>query len=1082
MSLLSASTSRPVAVSMFTLAAMLFGLVSLSRLDVTLLPDLSYPTATVRTDYVGAAPSEIETLISKPVEEALSLVRGVRRVQSVSRAGQSDVTLELDWGTQMDFAVLDIREKLDPLELPREAARPLVLRVDPASDPILRYGLSGASAAASDPALLKRLRRIAEDSLQKPLEAVAGVAAVKVSGGLEDEIQVDLDLARLARLNLSSDQVIQRLAQENVNLSGGRIDEGSLRYLVRTRNQYASLADMRQLILFSEDDQVIRLGDLAVVTQGHKERDAIIRIEGREAVELAIFREGDGNTVAVADEVRARLEALAENLPADVSLDLLFDQSRFIEASISGVMQAGLLGGVLAVLVLYLFLGDVRATFIIAAAIPVSVLASFILMYGAGLSLNIMSLGGIALAIGLLIDSAIVVLEAIARRLEAGDSRLQAARSGAAQVALAISASTLTTVAVFFPMVFVEGIAGQLFADQALVVSGTLLAALLVALSVIPMLAARDLTPQPARAAPPLQGHNRPRRALSHLRIALLETLPSALLRLPVWALRLISGVFGAVLRPLARRFQAGFSRLEQAYTPALEHALRRRGAILLLAAGLLGLSLLLLPLLGAELLPPLQQGEFRAELRFDAGQPIEHTDSQVRAMQQDLLGHPLLARSYAVSGTGNRLDTDPQSSGENTAVLNLVLAGQAADEESRAMAMMRERLDAIAGLDYRLARPTLFSFATPLEVEISGHDLDMLALAAAQIETAMRGRDRFVDIESSLAPGQPEIQIRFDQARVAALGLTVPDLAERVVQAMQGRVASRYRVRDREIDILVRGDARQRQDIEALRGLIVNPQAATSVPLAAVAEITLGSGPAEIRRIDHQRVAVISADLAHGDLAEAVAELESLLRALPLPSSVSASVVGQNAEMQRSFDSLQFALGLAVFLVYLVMAAQFESLLQPFIILLSVPLAGVGAVLALLLTGSIINVVVLIGLIVLAGIVVNNAIVLIDRINQLRETATSLEAAILAGAAERLRPILMTTLTTILGLLPLALAQGQGAELRAPLAITIIGGLSVATLLTLFVIPVVYSLITPEPAPEPALEPAATGSGHAPD
>lgn len=1058
MSILHFATHRPVAVSMLTFAVLLFGWVSQSRLSVTLLPDLSYPTATVRTDYAGAAPAEIETLISKPIEEALGLVRGVRRVQSVSRAGQSDVTLEFDWGTQMDLAVLDIREKIDPLELPEESDRPVVLRIDPSSDPILRFGLSSKDEVGDvEGTLLKRLRRVAEDSLQKPLEAVGGVAAVKVSGGLEDEIQVDLDLSRMDQLQITAEFISRRLGEENVNLSGGRVDEGTLAYLVRTQNQFASLDDIANLILRNDDGRRVLLKDVARVHHGHSERTAIIRIDGREAVELAVFREGDGNTVAVARDVNRRLESLKKSLPDNMQLTALYDQSRFIEDAISGVLQAGLLGGLLAVLVLYLFLADAWATLIIAVAIPVSVIASFVLMYGLGLSLNIMSLGGLALAIGLLIDSAIVVLESIARKQHSGEDRRQAAQDGSRQVALAITASTLTTIAVFFPMVFVEGIAGQLFADQALVVSGTLLIALIVALTLIPMLAARQREPAPIRAAAPVHGERPARRALSHGRVFLLETLPFRILQLPVLLFRLIARLIGLVLNPLAHAFRAAYNRIEIAYAPRLNWALDHKFTVLTTAFILFLASLSLVPQLGAELLPPMSQGEFRADIQLDTGTPLETTDERIKALQEALVDTASIKTTYAVSGTGNRLDTDPDSSGENTAVLNVVLS--AAPLETSAMNAVRQELQQQAGMRYSFARPTLFSFKTPLEIELAGYDLDAVQLYAKQLNQRLQGHSRFSDIESSQAAGQPEVQIRFDQARVSELGLEVPALAERVVQAMQGRVATRYRMRDREIDVLVRATPEQRRSIQDLRELVINPESAAPLTLEAVAEIRLGTGPSEIRRIDHQRVVVISANLQFGSLSTAVTELEQILDSMQLPPGISASVTGQSEEMEHSFASLQFALGLAVFLVYLVMASQFESLLQPFVILLSIPLAAIGAIGALYLTGTVVNVVVLIGLIVLAGIVVNNAIVLIDRINQLRTEGAQLRNAVIDAAQERLRPILMTSLTTILGMLPMALASGQGAELRAPLAITIIGGLLISTLLTLFVIPIVYSL-----------------------
>ena len=543
----------------------------------------------------------------------------------------------------------------------------------------------------------------------------------------------------------------------------------------------------------------------------------------------------------------------------------------------------------------------------------------------------------------------------------------------------------------------------------------------------------------------------------------MLETLPSLLLRLPVSMWRALVLAFQRVLAPPAAMFQRGFAHLEARYAPALAAALVHRGRVLATALLLLAVALALLTRVGVELLPPLSQGEFTADLELEPGTPLLLTDAALRGLQASLATAPGVRTVYSVAGTGNRLDTDPEASGENHASLSVVLDDPAA--EPAVLMRLRGALAAQPGTRYGISRPTLFSFETPLEVEIAGFELEAMRWYAERVAAAMRAAGAFRDVQSSQAPGQPEILIDFDQARAASLGLEVPDLAERVVQAVQGRVATRYRLADREIDILVRGDATSRSSLEDLRALLVNPESARPVPLAAVAEIHLGVGPTEIRRIDQQRVIVVSAELGGGDLGAGVARLEALLRDLPAPAGVTAHLTGQSEEMARSFASLQFALGLAVLLVYLVMAAQFESLLHPFVILLSIPLAGIGAVFGWVLTGTVVNVVALIGLIVLAGIVVNNAIVLIDRINQRRAGGQARQPAILAAARERLRPILMTTLTTVLGLLPMALAGGEGAELRTPLAVTVIGGLLVSTLLTLFVIPVVYTLLDRERA-----------------
>jgi hydrophobic/amphiphilic exporter-1 (mainly G- bacteria), HAE1 family len=1068
MSLLALCTRRPVAVSMVTLAVMLFGSVALSRLPVTLLPDLTYPRLTVRTELPGAAPAEVETLLSKPIEEAVGAIKNVRRVLSVSRAGVSDVTLEFNWGTVMDYAVLDIREKLDALILPDEAIRPIVLRFDPSEDPILRMGLSLEGEV--DQAALKRLRRVAEDLIQKPLEAATGVAAVKISGGLEEEIEVRVDLPRLSQLNLTLEQVQTRLAEENANLSGGRVEEGTATYLVRTLNQFRSLEDMREVLVTTVDGRNIYLGDIAEVIAGFKQREAIIRVAGREAVEIAIYKEGDGNTIAVADEVRRQIERLEKQIPPELELKTLYDQSDFIRQAIAGVSNAALGGGILAVIVLYFFLRNAWSTLVIALAIPVSIVATFNLMYGAGLSLNIMSLGGLALAIGMLVDNAIVVLESIARRREAGDAPLVAAETGARTVAGAITASTLTTVAVFFPMIFVEGIAGQLFSDQSLVVSGALVISLLISLTLIPMLAARRReTPlPPAPAAPRVTQGSALRRGLSTVRVGLLETGPALIAHAAGAVWRGLTWTLTRISDPPVRAFQAGFAALERAYVPLLDGALRRRGTVVglallaLLASGGLGQQL------GLQLIPPFGQGEFTAQVRLPPGTPLRDTDAVLARLQDQLGADPRLAARYSVAGSGNRLDASPEAGGEHTGTLSIVLAPGQLDAEAAVQADLNAGFAREPGLAWRYTKPTLFTLSDPLEIEFSGYDLAALERVSESLQSRLLADARFTGVKSSLLPGYPEIRIVFDQAKAARLGLDVAALARRVVTAVQGSVATRYRYGDREIDILVRGEAREQLSLEKVRRLIVNPESSRPVTLDAVAEVQLTTGPSEIRRARGTRNVVVSTALAYGDLGAAVAAVEGHLAQTVLPPGVAVTISGQQEEMASSFASLQFALALAIFLVYLVMASQFESLKHPFVILFTIPLSLIGAVLALAIGGFNIDVVVLIGGIVLAGIVVNNGIVLVDAINQQRAQGQDRHAAILEAGRLRLRPILMTTMTTVLGLLPLALGLGDGAEVQQPMAVTVIGGLLMSTLLTLVVIPVVYTLVDGrERAPE---------------
>jgi HAE1 family hydrophobic/amphiphilic exporter-1 len=1005
MKLIEVATRRRVAISMLAVTLVLFGLIALKDLKVNLLPDLSYPTVTVRTEYKGAAPEEIETLLTRPVEEAVGVVRNVISVRSVSRAGQSDVILEFAWGTNMDRAGLDVREKLEVLQLPLESSRPVLLRFNPATDPIMRFGMMSATP---DEASLKALRRYAEEEIKKVFEPVEGVAAVKISGGLEDEIQIEIDQKKMAQLNLSLQQLSQRLAAENVNISAGRLEEGAQRYLVRTINQFSSVEEFGRLIVQPGTNRPVYLSDIARVRAGFSERQAIIRMNGKEAVEVAIYKEGDANTVSVADGVKTRLRSLMDELPEGMSIETVDDQSVFIDQAISEVVKAAILGGLLAVLVIFVFLRNAWFTLTVAMSIPVSIIATFFLMGQAGISLNIMSLGGIALATGLLVDNAIVVLENISRYRSEGEGLISAAIKGASEVGGAVIAATLTTIAVFLPLAFVEGVAGQLFRDQALTVTFALAISLGVAVTLIPMMAS-------------------------------------------VRGKQAKSGGIGA-------RIGNGFASM---YAHLLDRALNHRALTLVIAAGLLAVAVVLLQRTGTELVPQLQQGRFNVMLEAAPGTPLVETDRLEGQLQNLAAADPAVDYVYGVAGSGNRIDANPTESGENIARMLVVMKPDASMEAQQGViGKLRERAARIAGLDANFSSPELLSFDKPLEIEIQGYDLDSLKIASDEVMKRLRQTDRFADLESSLERGHPEIQIYFDQERAAALGLTVKEISDQVVGKIRGNVATRFSWRDRKIDVLVRLSESERQSIAAVRDLIINPQSEFPVPLSSVAEVRVAEGPAEIRRGNQERLVLIEANLAYGDLGSAVAEAQSLLSDLRLPYGLKMFIKGQSEEMSASFRSLMFALGLAVILVYLVMASQFESLLHPFVILFSIPLAAVGVALALWLTGTSLSVIVFIGLIMLAGIVVNNAIVLLDLINQLRERGMDRMSAIKNGARLRLRPIMMTTLTTVLGLAPMALGIGQGSEMRTPMAITVIGGLLTSTLLTLLVVPVMYSLL----------------------
>ncbi len=1092
------ATERRVTVGMLTLAVIVFGFVALARLKLNLLPELSYPSLTVRTDLPGAAPEEVENLVTKPIEEAVSVIKNVRQVRSVSRPGESDVTLEFTWGTDMDYSGVDVREKIDALELPTEAKRPVLLRFDPSTEPIMRYGLVGtpkdlAAASGPDAAIqqLRYLRTYSDQDLTKALEAVDGVGAVKVSGGLEDEIQVLVDQGKLAELHLTNAQVADRLKAENVNLSGGLLEQGNQKLLVRTVNEFQNLDDIAASIVVSRDGRPVYLRDVASVLRGYKERQAITRINGEESVELAIYKAGDANTVSVAKVVDAKIDDLNQHLPPGLKLVKEYDQSVFISNAIDDVINAAIIGGLLAALVIYFFLRNLWATVIVSITIPVSVIATFIAMYAGHITLNMMSLGGISLAIGMLVDSSIVVLENISRHRHMGKDTTQAVREGTSEVGGAITAATLTTIAVFFPLVFVTGIAGQLFRDQSLTVTYSVVFSLLAALTLIPMLANLGV-PGLNKLKLGGSGENRPRAEPKGRVTRLLYKIPRGLAVafsfVTKWGFvgfrrgsRLLGKLLGYPLNPVMDAFNRGYGYLEENYPRLIRWALVHKFRVLGVAGGSLLVALALLPTLGVELIPQLSQGEFQIKLTLPPGTPLDQTDKAVHEVQAAAAGLAKVTTTYSVAGTGNRLDANPVDAGENTGSVNVVMAaGASRRDETDIMNDLRAKLAQMPGVNYKIEEPSLFTLSTPLEVEIVGYNLQTLKQVSDQVAQQLSSSPRFADVKSTMQSGQPEIQIHIDPARTAQLGLLSSDVADTVVSKVRGDVATRYTLHDRKIDVLVRNREDQRASVDDIRNLIINPGAAQPVPLASVADVTLEEGPGEIRRTGQERVALVSANVAKGDLGGAAAEANTLLAKVALPAGVYARVAGQNEEMQSSFRSMQFALALAIFLVYLVMAAQFESLIHPLVIMFSVPLALVGAVFALFITQTTISVVVFIGFIMLAGIVVNNAIVLVDLVNQLRARGMAREAALVEAGRSRLRPIIMTMLTTTLGLLPMALGIGQGSEIRAPMAITVIGGILFSTLLTLVVVPVAYSLLDRK-EPVKARQPAGAAEGALP-
>jgi len=1122
---------RPVAVSMFVLAMAVFGFVSLSKLKMDLLPEISYPALTVRTSWPGAAPEDVEERISEKVQEALSTLDDLVRSTSISRAGASDVVLDFDWGTPMTFAVQDVREKLDGVFLPAGVERPLILRYDPNLDPILRVGIRAPEGKeARDDAgridQLIQLRWLAENRIKRELESLEGVAAVLVRGGLEEEIRVRADPYQLAAKQIDPGELARRLAQENINASGGSLLEGSSEYLVRTVNQFRTLAEIESLPVATRGDAVIRVSDVATVERTYEKREVVSRIGGAESVEVAIYREAGANVVQLAQRVKEKLfgdakqqefaadlrskdggagraetvgergmvDFLAWRYRKDLRMELLSDQSVFIQAAVEDVKNSAVVGAILAVCVIWLFLRKLAPTVIIGVSIPISVIVTFALMYMSGVSLNIMSLGGLALGVGMLVDNAIVVLESITRCRDEGDDAKTAAVRGASEVAGAVVASTLTTVAVFAPIVFVTGIAGQIFGDQALTVVSSLLVSLVVAIGFIPMLSSRRWTI--GRPVSEVQ-RDRPPGLTAGLRWKDPESVltSSGLLvgRLALvglgGAVRLLALVLGGLvwvarmlLRPIAAGFQVLWDLLDRAYPRALGLALRNRILVVLAGAALFWVALERVPHLGVELLPEMHQGEFTAHAKLFVGSPLPNTDAVLTQLDEAVRRIPGVETTALTIGVEDETLTR-EIEGPHTArmMVRLTEDARTPEREEEITARVRELLSSHPAMrSVEISRPTPFALESPIAVEIRGYDLEKLEQVGRDVQERLEAMPELADVRSTVRPGFPEARVTFDREKMLDFGLDLAQVSNLVRDQVLGNVSTRFHEGDDRIAIRVMGDEAILNTLDAVLDLPVNPASPSPVALRSVASVETVQGPAEIRRIGNSRAVVISAAGRELDLGGLSDRIDAEIATIRTPDDVSVQLGGQKREMDEAQTGMFNALLLAIFLVYVVMATQFESLLQPLVILLAVPLAAVGVIFTLDWLDVPVSVVVFIGLILLAGIVVNNAIVLVDRINQKRAQGLDMDEAILDAGRARLRPILMTTMTTVLGLLPMTgwlelipvpgwlpglgvlerIGAGEGAEIRAPMAITVIAGLTSSTLLTLIYVPAVYSLV----------------------
>jgi HAE1 family hydrophobic/amphiphilic exporter-1 len=1013
---------RPVGTFMAVLAIIILGFVSLSKMQVDLLPDIQVPTAVIVTTYPGASSEEIETMITKPIEKEIAGVENIKSISSSSEANVSMITVNFNWGTDLDTAVTDIREKVDMVKkrLPDDADEPMVFKFDPSMLPVLIYGMTGDR----DPILMKQ---IAEDIIEKRLERVAGVASVQITGGIERQIRVLLSPQKMNGYGISIGQVVQALAANNLNLPGGTVDYGSRELIVRTTGEFENVDEIKNLPIANRQGAIVRLSDIADVKDATEDVKTHSRINKYEGLSILIQKSSDANTVAVANGVKKELEAIKKELPKGIELYQILDQSDFINRSINSVKSNALNGAILAIIVLYLFLHNFRSTIVIAISIPISIIASFVLMYFSGITLNLISLGGLALGIGMLVDSSIVVLENIYHHRELGLNGMEAACVGTREVTLAIAASTLTTIAVFLPIVYVKGLAGILFKEMSLTITFSLMASLIVAITIVPLLSSR------------------------------LVKVTSCEEKKQGFLVRIFEGM---------DRF---YDSVDEKYGKLLAWALEHRKIVILVIVALLAISVAAVPLVGTEFFPETDEGRISISVEYPVGTKVEKTDELVKSIENIVASIPEVQMYSSQVGTDTKKTfLGAEGSGEVASIdVRLVPLSERKRSSKEVAEEIRQKVGEVPGAKIEINSATTMSTITsatsgsskPVQIAIKGDDLDTLESLAEKIKAIIKKVPGTRDVETSLDNGRPEVRIKVDKDRASYYGLDASQVAQTVRIAINGVEATKYRVAGTEVDINVQLNELSRKTLEDLESMTLMSPTGVNVPLRNIAKFTITEGPNVIVRIDQERVVYVTADTYKRSLGEVTNDIKSALSSINLPEGYSISFEGQNKEMTESFGDLSQALLLAVFLVYAVMAAQFESFLHPFTIMFALPFAMSGVVFGLLIARRAFSIPAFIGVIMLAGIAVNNAIVLVDYTNQLRAKGKTVREALLEAGPRRLRPIMMTTLTTIFGLLPLALGIGEGSEIEAPLAVTVLGGLVVSTFSTLVVVPVLYSI-----------------------
>jgi len=1013
------SVNRKVTASMMAAILVVLGAISFTRLGLDFFPDLEFPTVSVITTYSGASSEDIENVLTRPLEQVVSSVNRVKKVTSQTSEGVSVISVEFEWGTNLDFAAQDIRDQIGLYEqyLPEEAGNPLVMKFSFSAFPVIFYGITGDIPAM-------KLKTVIEDEVAPRLERIDGVASARVFSMDEREILVDVDKASLESRGLTLDQVMMALRSENINLPAGNIVERHSEILVRTMGEFTDLDDIRETVVgMTATGAPVYVSDIAEVKDTLKDFRYASRIQQQNGVYLIVSKRSGANTQQAGSAVKREIKALSGTLPGNPVFHVAMDQGDMIEQVTSNTIRNAWVGGLLAVGLIFLFLRNWRPTFVISLAIPLSIITTFIALYAAGYTLNMLTLGGLALGVGMLVDNAIVVIENVYRHLEEGEGADQASIAGASEVGMAITASTLTTIAVFFPMIFASGITGKMTQALGLSITFSLLASLFVALTVVP--------------------------------------LSTSLLFRSKKSLRSI------VKAPEERQF----ARAKALYRKWLDKALHRRRWVVGGAALALVAAIAIVPFLGLEFMPAQDMDMIMLKVRLPVGTALEETDRVVSLVENVMAAMPEITMISAQVGSQVEQDAGDAASGfanagthEGLLWVGLVKRDKRTESDKQILERIRRKLPNLRAVKFEaldMNQQMLGGASAPVEIKLFGKDLPALKAQADQIVQLISGVEGIRDLTHSLSSGKPEVQIHIDRERAYRLGLSVYQVANTVQTATLGKVATRYREGSDEIDVRLRFKEQYRNSLDEVRSIPLRTAAGQTIYLEQAADISTGEGPIMINRENQARRVSVTANISGRDLGSVVREIKSRLAGFErtLPPGYFLEYGGSYEQMQEAFLILAGAFTLAILLVYMVMASQFEHFTHPFIIMFTVPLGIIGVILGLFITGRTLSIAVLIGVIMLAGIAVNNGIVMIDYINQLIKRGIDKREAILQGATTRLRAIVLTALTTILGTLPMAFSRSSGSEFRAPMGVAIAFGLTATTLLTLFVLPVIYSL-----------------------